>query len=88
MILSSVFGLQPSLAWIKMMPSWKFTSFQVRFFSSPFRMPVSNIVEKTTRWSGLQAVKNLVSSSEVMNFGIVFLGNLNLSTAGAGLENK
>ena len=58
---SSVFGCQPTsgLAWINSIPSSKFNSFHVGCSISPFRIPVSRIVENNRRSSSRQPAKNL-----------------------------
>ena len=50
-------------------PRSKFRSFHVRCSISPFRIPVSRIVENSRRSSSRQAAKNFRISSDVMNRG-------------------
>src|SRR5437667_1457864 len=60
-------------------PRSKFRSFHVRCSISPFRIPVSRIVENSRRSSSRQAAKNFRISSDVMNRGSDRFGTRNFS---------
>ena len=87
---SSVFGCQPNsgLAWMKMTPSSKLTSFHIRVLDLALPHPVSRIAENSRRSSSLHAAKNFRSSSDVMNRGSARLGMRNFSMSVTGIGEQ